>query len=855
MSARAKRPAARPPSRQERRADARAARATRSGSQWVVPVLAVVFLCSGSAGLVHEVVWARLLGRVFGVTSLAISTVLAAFMGGLALGSWWIGTRAERLRDRRRAYAWLEIGIGVSALLVPLLLHVVEPLYGALWRRFHLSFAALSVVRLVLAGALLLAPTAMMGATLPVLADYLGGLKGHRLAPQWLYTLNLVGAVLGVALAGFVLMPAVGLWGTIGIGAAINLGAGLAVLVLPRLAEARATPPAASPSLDAVSPAALLLVAAFFSGALSFATQVAWTRVLVLIVGSTTYAFSTVLVVYLSALAAGSAWASSRGARVGDARRDLAVMHLLMALGMLAAIYLVNRLPYWYLDLFRAWQPGSIAGIVALTTVIVFGILFLPVACAGTILPLAMIGSLPREARGTGAAVGRIYAVNTVGAIVGSVLCGFVLVPLVGSQATLLGVTLLGAALAVVFALAAGRGRRLVAATLGGALVVLAGILARPDWSRQALSAAVFEPGRLGSNPRALAEPDDALVYYREGPTATVAVIERSGRARSLRINGRVNASDDPSDMPTQILLAQLPLLLAPRTDDVFILGWGSGITAGAALQAPVARVTAVELEPAVVEASRLFQASNHDPLADPRLRLLEDDARHILLASPDTYDVMISEPSHPWVTGVASLFTRDFFTLAAARLREDGIFCQWLQGYQMSLPTFHSILGSFQSVFDEVVVYSPSAGTDWLLLGSRRPLRFDLVDIDRRLADPKVGAENARIGITRAEHVLAGYYVGPDGMRRLVQKARLNTDDNMFVEFRAPADAIQPRGVSSGLMRALLNRFVARPEDALEDASVLLESPARLRALIEGLERQDRSSDDYRRRLATRGP
>jgi spermidine synthase len=688
----------------------------------------------------------------------------------------------------------------------------------------------------------------MMGATLPVLADYLAGLKGRRLAPEWLYTLNLAGAVLGVALAGFVLMPALGLWGTIAIGAAINVGAGIAVLVLPRVAEAR---PAEGPT---GTPAALLLVAAFFSGALSFTTQVAWTRVLVLVVGSTTYAFSTVLVVYLSALAAGSAWASTRGARVDDVRRDLAVMHLLMALGLLAAIASVNRLPYWYLELFQSWQPASVAGIVVLTTVIVFGLLFVPVACAGTILPLAIIGAVPREARGTGAAVGRIYAVNTIGAIVGSVLAGFVLVPLLGSQATLLGVTLLGAALAVVFALAAGRPVWLLPATIAGALVVVVGSFVRPDWSRQELSAAVFEPGRLGSNAYRIATPGDELVYYREGPTATVAVIERNGEVRSLRINGRANASDDPSDMPTQVLLAQLPLLLAPRIDDVFILGWGSGITAGAALQSPVKQVTAVELEPAVVEASRLFAAANHEPLSDPRLRLLEDDARHILLASPDTYDVMISEPSHPWVTGVASLFTRDFFALAAARLRDDGVFCQWLQGYQLSLPTFHSILGSFQSVFDEVFVYSPSEGTDWLLVGSRRPLRFDLAEIDRRLADAKVGAENARIGITRAEHLLAGYYVSPDGMRRLVPKAHPNTDDNMFVEFRAPADAIQPRGIASSLTRTLLNRFAARPEDALEDPAVLLESPSRLRALIEGLERQGRPTDDYAARLERRG-
>src|SRR5712691_5009486 len=217
----------------------RSPRRQASPAAWVLRVLAVAFLVSGGAGLIHEVVWARLLGHLFGATSLAISTVLAAFMGGLALGSHWIGTRSDRFTDRRQTYAWLEIGIGVLALLVPLLLDLVEPLYGWLWRRFHFSFAVFSVLRFVIASAILIAPTMMMGATLPVLADYTAALQGLRLAPEWLYTMNLAGAVLGVAAAGFVLMPRIGVWGTIAAGAGLNLVVGATVLGLPRLDEKR----------------------------------------------------------------------------------------------------------------------------------------------------------------------------------------------------------------------------------------------------------------------------------------------------------------------------------------------------------------------------------------------------------------------------------------------------------------------------------------------------------------------------------------------------------------------------------------------------------------------------------------
>ena len=331
-----------------------------SQPQWVVALLLLVFLLSGAAGLIHEVVWMRLLAGVFGATSLAVSTVLAAFMGGLALGSYWIGRRMGQLSDRRRIYALLEIGIGVFALLVPFLLDLVEPLYGWLWRELELGFTVMSVFRFVLVGGLLLVPTAMMGATFPALADYFVGLEGKRLGPQLLYTVNLAGALLGVAAAGFVLMPVVGLWGAIAGGAILNIGVGLAVLGLPLLVQ-RQEPEAPLEDFQP-RPDMLLLAAAFLSGVLSLAAQVAWTRVLILVVGSTTYAFSTVLVVYLLALAAGAAWVTWRWAAVVRVESHLAVIHVLMGLCMLGAIYSVKRLPFWYLDLFSKWQPESLTG-------------------------------------------------------------------------------------------------------------------------------------------------------------------------------------------------------------------------------------------------------------------------------------------------------------------------------------------------------------------------------------------------------------------------------------------------------------------------------------------------------------
>src|SRR5438552_1899026 len=552
--------------------------------RWLGPGLAAVFALSGSAGLIHEVVWGRLLGHLFGVSTLAIATVLAVYMGGLAIGSYAMGRRVARLPDTRRAYALLEIGIGLSALLVPFLLDLVAPLYGWLWRRYVLSFTLFTVLQFAMASAILLPPTIMMGATLPALADYLAERPGRpSLAPQWLYTANLVGAVLGVLAAGFLLLPTLGIRRTILAGALVNIGAGLLVLALPRQTAPRRLP--SEPSrLPGHRPGLLLLAAAFVSGLVSIAAQVAWTRTLILIVGSTTYAFSTVLLVNLAALALGSAWVSRRVARGGSVASLLATMHALMAVSLLGAVYSINRAPFWYVSLFRWWRPEGIAGLVTMNTTAVFSILLLPVLFAGTILPLVIVGAVPPDAERTGGVVGRVYAVNTVGAILGAMLASLVCIPVLGSERTLLAICVVGAVMGVLFAWSHESPRWLALASVPILLCVGLGAVTLPEWEKKPLSFGPYEPSRLGAGPEALTRPNDQLLYFREGRTATIAVTQK-GEARSLIINGRANASDTLGDMTTQVMLAEIPLLLAEHADDVLVVGWGSGVTVGSVLR------------------------------------------------------------------------------------------------------------------------------------------------------------------------------------------------------------------------------------------------------------------------------
>jgi spermidine synthase len=373
------------------------------------------------------------------------------------------------------------------------------------------------------------------------------------------------------------------------------------------------------------------------------------------------------------------------------------------------------------------------------------------------------------------------------------------------------------------------------------ALLVL-GILLRPDWNHADLHTGVAEPGRLASDAMSgLSDPGERVLFVRDGPTATVYESELPDKSRVLIINARTNASDDAGDMATQILLGHAPLLLAPRPERVFAIGWGSGVTIGSLAQSPTRAITAVEIEPAVVEGSAHFRHVNNDPLRDPRVRLYVDDARHILVAAEETYDVIISEPPHPWVAGVSNLFTQDFYRLAERRLASDGLFVQWLQTYQISIDTYRAVLATFQSVFPEVMVFHPPGGTDTILVGSRRPLTVDLATLDQRWAFPATRADLARIGMQAPEYLLACLLLGPAGARQLAEGAQLNTDNNMYVEFRGPRDMERDVVESSQELFGVLESLAPPPESMLADPAALLSNPERLRTLIAALKFAER--------------
>jgi spermidine synthase len=769
-------------------------------------LIGLCFVLSGATGLIYEVLWARMLGLVFGATTLAVSTVLAAFMGGLALGSALAARLAHRINKPVRTYGLIELGIAVYALLVPLLFRWIDHVYALIWQQLHPGYFAFSLWRFLLSGLVLLIPTTLMGATLPVLAAALIRSADHDTnSITRLYACNLAGAILGTLGAGFVLLPALGLRATIAIAALLNVLVGVIALLLQRAensSEHRADlvrHPANPFTPD------FWLFAAAASGFVTISTQVSWTRILTMIIGSSTYAFSIVVALFLIGLALG-AWFVARkdlGARL---RSAILIVEALTAVSLLLSLFVLNEIPALLINLGLRLHVSSWTGLLGLQLLAATLLILVPAVLMGMVMPLVIVWAGSDASRAV-ARVGRSYAVNTVGAIAGAFITGFVLIPKTSTRFTLL----FGATCCVVVACAAYKPlatggsepalKRSLALGLIPVLTIVLFVLA-PRMNLADLSIGAYD-----SLVRVLAQTregvkDDAsqagsnvheLLMYREGPTATVSV-RRDRDTVSMAINGRTNASDSIYDMPTQVMLGQIPLLVAPKIDTGLIIGYATGVTVGAMLQSPVQSVTCLELEPATIAGSQFFNHVNNRPLDDPRTTLIIDDARTFLRVTPNRYDMIVSEPSHPWVPGVANLFTQEFFELGRARLNDGGVWVQWVQIYQLSTESLRSVLATYQKVFPHVLVFRVgglSNGKDLLLVGSNQPLTLDR--LAERMREPRITAEMTRAGLKSEADVRAWYVCDETRLAPALAGAKLNTDDNMHIEMTVPREAFQP--------------------------------------------------------------
>jgi len=776
-------------------------------SRSTIVLIGLCFILSGATGLIYEVLWARMLGLVFGATTLAVSTVLAAFMGGLALGSALAGKFAQRIRKPLSVYGLMEILIAVYALLVPLLFRWIDHVYVLIWQQLQPGNFTFSLWRFFLSGVVLLVPTTLMGATLPVLAAALVRSSDRDSnSVTRLYACNLAGAILGTLAAGFVLLPWLGVRTTIAVAAALNIIVGAIAILLQRRSQSHTDAGAkveVEDSAPAVDGGGFWFFAAFVSGFVTIGTQVSWTRVLTMIIGSSTYAFSIVVALFLIGLALG-AWIVARKDRSRSLRSTILLVEVLTALSLLLSLFVLNKIPALLITLGLSLHVASWLGLLGLQILSATLLILVPAVWMGMVMPLVLVWA-SSEGKKAVARVGRSYAINTVGAIAGAFMTGFILIPKASTRFTLLFAAVCCLIVAGVAYRPVSSGgdpalkRSLAIGLTFVSIIVLFIVAPRMNLADLSIGAydslvRVIAKTREGVTENGPDRPDvHELLMYEEGPTATVSV-RRDQDTVSLAINGRANASDSIYDMPTQVMLGQLPLLIAPRIENGLIIGYATGITVGAMLQSPIQSVTCVELERGTVAASEFFNHINNRPLDDPRTKLIIDDARTFLRVTPNRYDIIVSEPSHPWVPGVANLFTEEFFELGRARLREDGIWVQWVQIYQLSTESLRSVLATYHKVFPHVLVFRVGGlnkGKDLLLIGSNQPLNLDR--LTERIGDQRIAAELARVDL-KSEADVRGWFVCDESrLGPAVAGAKINTDDNMHIEMTVPREAFRP--------------------------------------------------------------
>ena len=750
-------------------------------------IIGALFFLSGAMALIYELVWIRLFAISFGNTAQAMSIVLSVYLAGIAAGAAAGRTLARRSpAECLRLYGIAELFVSAYAFLIPVLLRGAAPLFQSLYADGHGATSVLTLVRALAGSATLFPATSAMGATFPLLARWISNSPDSAARVDAargvtnLYSVNLAGASAGAILCGFGLLPAFGFARTLAFACSCNAMIGIASIWLARGASPQAARPRVRQAAQTAGPALpsrVTIPLAFLSGWTCFLYEVAWGRLYELLFGPTASTVTLILAVFLVGLTAGGVWA-------GRMRRNLAgwlcAAQAGCALALMWAIAAAGASPPWIADWVRVHNSYPVQIEFMKVTLLVLTLLPLTLPF-GLIFPLTMrVGASGKEAFASW--IGGLYGINTAGCIAGSVAAGWLLIPVIGTERTLLlgGLVNLGLALLVLDWVRPQWRKPALAAASAGA--VLAG-LTFPRWDMTAMTAGAYKyaPYYTGSSALHVGE----LVWVHEGISGTVAV-RRDAGSLILSIDGKVDASDAGGDLLTEKLLAHLPLLLAPNADRVCLIGLASGVTAGAALTHSIRQLDLIEVSPDVVRASHDFDAVNGRPLEDRRTNLIVNDGRNHLALSSSRYDVIISEPSNPWIAGMNNLFTREFFRIARSHLLNGGIFAQWFHIYNMPQNDLRSLVAAFAGVFPSAALWKLNDG-DILLTGFEGDPPFFHLPFP---VIPKAAlADLAGVGVEDPKLLLELYVMRDGDLRRFARDADPNTDDHPWLEFHGQRD------------------------------------------------------------------
>jgi len=746
-----------------------------------------LFTVSGFAGLIYESIWSHYLKLFLGHAALAQTLVLALFMGGMAMGAGLASRYSRRWGNLLRGYAITEAIIGLAALgFHGVFVAATNAAYDSILPALA-GPAAAALLERALAGALILPQSILLGMTFPLMSA--GLLRRYPSAPggsiAMLYFSNSLGAAIGVLASAFLMIGALGLPGTIQAAGWINLVLAAAVWQLSRGGDERASKPkspapekeAAAQPAGRVAPApyGLFLLIAALTGAASFVYEIGWIRMLSLVLGSSTHSFELMLSAFILGLACGGYWVRGRIDRVADTPRLLGIVQIAMGLAALATLPLYGQM----FGLMQAVMNGLARTDSGYTLFllsshgIALAVMFPATFCAGMTLPLLTYALL---AAGHGEkSIGAVYAANTLGSIVGVFAAAHLGLPLLGLK----GLIAAGAALDVALGLALlwrltdERRLRLAASAL--VVASFAVVLSLVQLDNYKMASGVFRRGDLYS------ERDARLIYHKDGKTTTVSMMDFS-EGRSLRTNGKSDGAINMgpgariSDEITMVLTGALPLAYKPDARHAAVIGVGTGLTTHTLVASPaMERVDTIEIEPAMAEASRLFAPINANTFADPRSNIIFDDAKTYFSTHNRRYDVIVSEPSNPWVSGVASLFTSEFYRHVRRYLKPDGVLVQWFQLYEIDVSLVASVLQALGAVFPDYVIYAATSSDLLIVAGEPQTLARPLADIT---AIPALARELSRVHI----HTL-----GDIEIRRIAGRNALAP---LFASYGVPANS-----------------------------------------------------------------
>jgi spermidine synthase len=786
-------------------------------------LLLAAFFLSGATSLALEVAWSKELSYLLGVDIYATTTVVTAFMAGLGLGAILVTRFYKWARASIRTYGFLQLIIGVCGLISIPLLRSTMPLFSFLYDQLHYDGQLFLLVRFLFVFGLMLVPVILMGMTLPIVVGAsFGRIKGrYSYLTGLLYGTNTVGAVVGTLVAGFLLVPNIGILKTCLLTGITDLLIGIIILWFSRKElKTTATQEKQALTTENVKPSRAPILSGVFrrlfdrfyswpgivfllSGMSALAYEIIWFRLLARIIGPSVHAFSMMLAVYLFGIGIGSVTGSRWVKRVGNHRLAMAILLFIIGISPLLTLLFVNDLPIWYGRLFASFSTEVFTFRNLLIQGVIASLLILPATIPlGAFFPIvtrAYNHEIRRSGHRMERSVGRLYFYNTIGGVAGSLISGFWLVPTIGIKNSLIsaGSFTLILALIIFFISLESRWQKKMAYCLGIAAAVVLFIANIPGLNHTILNVGLYsEMLNKDAFQRKIDSVDPTLgtlLFFQEGINNSVAVVANkfNDGNLTLHLSGSWVSTTEIHGRLHLEFLGHLPMLFARRPETIAVIGYGAGITTGNVLLYPdVKRVNIFELEPGVINASQYFEHINGKPLQDQRAHLYMVDGRSHITYEDFHYDVITSDPIHPYVAGSANLYTRDFYRIARAHLKPGGIFCQWIPLVAISPDSYNIILNTLHDVFPHIALFSFFGES--VAIASGEPINMNWQELEKRFYSPSVYRDFQSIDFHSPFNLVPFYLGGEHQIDAYLHDVTVvNTDDNVWLEHRIPMDML----------------------------------------------------------------